>query len=47
MHLARVEIASMVSALVTRFPGMRLDGEITYNESPIISGPARVPVRLR
>jgi cytochrome P450 len=47
MHLARVEIASMVSALVTRFPEMRLDGEITYNESPIISGPARVPVRLR
>jgi len=47
MHLARVEIASMVSALITRFPGMRLDGEITYNESPIISGPASVPIRLR
>jgi cytochrome P450 len=47
MHVARVEIACMVEALLRRFPTMRREGDIVYNESPIISGPASVPVRLR
>jgi cytochrome P450 len=44
--LARMEAAIALDRLVTRFPGLALDGEPTWNGRINLRGPARLPVSL-
>jgi cytochrome P450 len=43
-HLARLESRHALEAIVGRLPGLRLAGEVKRNVSPILRGPARLPV---
>jgi cytochrome P450 len=45
--LARLEASIVFSRLLTRFPGLELDGEVTWNGRINLRGPARLPVRVR
>jgi cytochrome P450 len=45
--LARMEAAIAVGQLTSRFPGLALDGEPTWNGRINLRGPARLPVSLR
>jgi cytochrome P450 len=42
--LARMEAAIAVERLTARFPGLALDGEVTWNGRINLRGPARLPV---
>ncbi len=44
--LARMEAAIALDRLVTRFPGLALDGEPSWNGRINLRGPARLPVSL-
>jgi cytochrome P450 len=44
--LARLEAAIALVTLTTRFPGLALDGEVTWNGRINLRGPARLPVTL-
>lgn len=44
--LARLEGKVAIGELVRRFPGLRLDGEVEWNDRISLRGPARLPVRL-
>jgi cytochrome P450 len=44
--LARMEAAIALGRLVTRFPGLALDGEPSWNGRINLRGPARLPVSL-
>ncbi|QWF85156.1 cytochrome P450 [Amycolatopsis sp. CA-230715] len=44
--LARLEGKIAIGELVRRFPGLRLDGEVEWNDRISLRGPARLPVRL-
>jgi cytochrome P450 len=44
--LARLEATIALSRLATRFPGMAMDGEVTWNGRINLRGPARLPVSL-
>jgi cytochrome P450 len=44
--LARMETAIALDRLITRFPGLALDGEPTWNGRINLRGPARLPVSL-
>ena len=44
--LARMEASIALSRLVTRFPGLALDGEPTWNGRINLRGPAHLPVSL-
>jgi cytochrome P450 len=43
--LARMEAAIALARLTARFPGLALDGEVTWNGRINLRGPARLPVR--
>ncbi|HET9691938.1 MAG TPA: cytochrome P450 [Acidimicrobiales bacterium] len=43
-HIARLEIASLLREVVTRLPGLRLDGPVERLTSTFIAGPKRMPV---
>jgi cytochrome P450 len=45
--LARLEGTIALGRLVTRFPGLALDGEVTWNGRMNLRGPARLPVTMR
>ena len=42
--LARMEAATAIGRLTTRFPGLALDGEVTWNGRINLRGPAHLPV---
>jgi len=44
--LARLEAAIAISRLTTRFPGLALDGPVTWNGRINLRGPAHLPVSL-
>jgi cytochrome P450 len=44
--LARLEASIALARLATRFPGLALDGEVTWNGRINLRGPARLPVSL-
>jgi cytochrome P450 len=44
--LARLEACIAFERLVTRFPGLALDGDVTWNGRINLRGPARLPVAL-
>jgi len=44
--LARLEAAVALARLAGRFPGLALDGEVTWNGRINLRGPARLPVSL-
>jgi len=44
--LARLEAAIAVTRLTARFPGLALDGEVTWNGRFNLRGPAHLPVSL-
>ena len=44
--LARLEAAIALARLTTRFPGLALDGEVTWNGRINLRGPAHLPVSL-
>ena len=44
--LARLETSIALARLTTRFPGLALDGEVTWNGRINLRGPARLPVSL-
>ncbi|MBV9204100.1 MAG: cytochrome P450 [Actinobacteria bacterium] len=44
--LARLEATIALSRLTARFPGLALDGEVTWNGRINLRGPARLPVAL-
>jgi len=44
--LARLEGALALEALITRFPRMRLDGEIEWGSNTVLRGPSRLPLRV-
>ena len=46
-HVARIEIAAMVRALLRRFPTLELDGPLVWSSSTIMNGPTNVPIRFR
>jgi cytochrome P450 len=43
--LARLEGALALEALITRFPDLRLDGEIEWGTNTVLRGPSRLPLR--
>jgi fatty acid omega-hydroxylase len=45
--LARLEASIALSRLVTRFPALALDGDVTWNGRINLRGPAHLPVRVR
>jgi len=45
--LARMEASIALGRLTARFPGLALDGEVTWNGRINLRGPARLPVALR
>ena len=44
--LARLETSIALARLATRFPGLALDGEVTWNGRINLRGPAHLPVSL-
>jgi cytochrome P450 len=44
--LARTQGRLAIGELARRFPGLRLDGEVSWNGSLGLRGPARLPVRV-
>jgi cytochrome P450 len=44
--LARLEASVALSRLTTRFPGLALDGEVTWNGRINLRGPEQLPVRV-
>ena len=44
--LARLETSIALARLATRFPGLALDGEVTWNGRINLRGPAQLPVSL-
>ncbi|HEY1919557.1 MAG TPA: cytochrome P450 [Streptosporangiaceae bacterium] len=44
--LARLEASIAFERLVTRFPGLRLDGDVTWNGRFNLRGPAQLPVAI-
>jgi cytochrome P450 len=44
--LARLEATVAIERLVTRFPDLALDGDVTWNGRINLRGPARLPVAL-
>ena len=44
--LARMEASIALAQLAARFPGLALDGEVTWNGRINLRGPARLPVSL-
>jgi len=44
--LARLEASIALARLTTRFPGLAIDGEVTWNGRINLRGPARLPKRL-
>ncbi|MYR84277.1 cytochrome P450, partial [Streptomyces sp. SID685] len=42
--LARLELQEAIGALVTRFPGLRLAGDITWKTEMLVRGPRVMPV---
>jgi cytochrome P450 len=44
--LARLEASIAFERLITRFPGLRLDGEVTWNGRFNLRGPAQLPVAV-
>ncbi len=44
--LARMEASIALARLTARFPGLALDGEVSWNGRINLRGPARLPVRL-
>jgi cytochrome P450 len=44
--LARLEGKIAMGELARRFPGLRLDGEVEWNDRISLRGPAKLPVRL-
>jgi cytochrome P450 len=44
--LARLEASIALARLVTRFPGLALDGDVTWNGRINLRGPAHLPVTL-
>jgi cytochrome P450 len=46
-HLARVEIAALVSEILTRLTDLEPAGPVTYIPSNFFSGPKHMPVRFR
>jgi cytochrome P450 len=44
--LARLEASIALARLTARFPGLALDGEVTWNGRINLRGPAHLPVRL-
>jgi cytochrome P450 len=44
--LARLEASIALARLITRFPGLALDGEVTWNGRINLRGPAHLPVTL-
>jgi cytochrome P450 len=44
--LARLEASIALARLTSRFPGLALDGEVTWNGRINLRGPARLPVAL-
>ena len=44
--LARLEASTALAQLTGRFPGLALDGEVTWNGRINLRGPARLPVSL-
>ena len=44
--LARLEAAIAIEQLVSRFPGVALDGEVTWNGRINLRGPAHLPVSV-
>jgi cytochrome P450 len=44
--LARLEASTALAQLAGRFPGLALDGEVTWNGRINLRGPARLPVSL-
>ena len=45
--LARLEASTALARLTGRFPGLALDGEVTWNGRINLRGPAHLPVSLR
>lgn len=45
-RLARLQISTMLTELLTRFPDLELDGEPTYVGSSFINGVERLPVKV-
>lgn len=45
-HLSRVEMSTMLTELLTRYPGLRIDGQITRTTSSFIAGVESLPVKL-
>ena len=41
-----METSIALARLTTRFPGLALDGEVTWNGRINLRGPARLPVSL-
>ena len=46
LQLARLEGALALEGLITRFPDLRLDGEIEWGDNTVLRGPRRLPVAL-
>jgi cytochrome P450 len=44
--LARLEAATAIQQLVTRFPGVAIDGDVTWNGRINLRGPAHLPVSI-
>jgi cytochrome P450 len=44
--LARLEASVALGRLTARFPGLALDGEVTWNGRINLRGPAHLPVSL-
>lgn len=44
--LARLEGALALEALISRFPHLRLDGEIEWGPNTVLRGPSRLPLRV-
>ena len=44
-HLARMEVRAIFRELLTRLDSVELDGDVTFVESRLVSGPKTLPVR--
>ncbi|MGO4750946.1 cytochrome P450, partial [Streptomyces sp. 2MCAF27] len=42
--LARLELQEALGALITRFPGLRLTGDVVWKDQMIVRGPRVMPV---
>ena len=46
-QLARLETAIALDRMLARFPGLALDGDVTWNGRVNLRGPANLPVLAR